>query len=204
MLADKDSFVSPKVNGAKTPVSYSITLGEGVAQDAITIDPITGKVTINAVGTATITATAEETEEYKAASANYVLTVTEKNPTGPTTVVIDLSKQNFKNQQEIKEVSSDPVSLIFNKGSNKNSPKYFTTGTAVRLYGGNTMTVSSSKTIVKVELTFATGEGNNTITTDSETYLNGTWTGESNSIKFTVGETSGHRRVQKVSVTYNL
>lgn len=204
LLADKDSFVSPKVNGAKTPVSYSITLGEGVAQDAITIDPITGKVTINAVGTATITATAEETEEYKAASANYVLTVTEKNPTGPTTVVIDLSKQNFKNQQEIKEVSSDPVSLIFNKGSNKNSPKYFTTGTAVRLYGGNTMTVSSSKTIVKVELTFATGEGNNTITTDSETYLNGTWTGESNSIKFTVGGTSGHRRVQKVSVTYNL
>lgn len=136
LLADKDSFVSPVVNGAKTPVSYSIILGEGVAQDAITINPITGKVTINAVGTATITATAEETEEYKAASANYVLTVTEKNPTGPTTVVIDLSKQNFKNQQEIKEVSSDPVSLIFNKGSNKNSPKYFTTGTAVRLYGG--------------------------------------------------------------------
>ena len=205
LLANKDSFVSPVVNGAKTPVSYSITLGEGVAQDAITIDPITGKVTINAVGTATITATAEETEEYKAASANYVLTVTEKNPTGPTTVVIDLSKQNFKNEQEIKEVSSDPVSLIFNKGSNnQNSPKYFTKGTAVRLYGGNTMTVSSSKMIVKVELTFATGEGNNTITTDSETYLNGTWTGESNSIKFTVGGTSGHRRVQKVSVTYNL
>ena len=79
LLADKDSFVSPVVNGAKTPVSYSITLGEGVAQDAITIDPITGKVTINAVGTATITATAEETEEYKAASANYDLTVTEKS-----------------------------------------------------------------------------------------------------------------------------
>lgn len=76
LLADKDSFESPKVNGNKTPVSYSITLGEGVAQDAITIDPTTGKVTINAIGTATITATAEETEEYKAASANYVLTVT--------------------------------------------------------------------------------------------------------------------------------
>lgn len=79
LLADKDSFPSPVVNGAKTPVSYSITLGEGVAQDAITIDPKTGKVTINAVGTATITATAAETEEYKAASANYVLTVTEKD-----------------------------------------------------------------------------------------------------------------------------
>lgn len=204
LLADKDSFPSPVVNGDKTPVSYSITLGEGVAQDAITIDPTTGKVTINAVGTATITATAEETEEYKAASANYVLTVTEKSPTGPTTVVIDLSKQNFNNQQEIKEVTSDPVSLIFNKGTNNNSPKYFTKGEAVRLYAGNTMTVSSSKTIVKVELTFATGEDKNSITTDSKTYSDGTWTGESNSIKFTVGGTKGNRRVQKVSVTYNL
>lgn len=205
LLANKDSFVSPEVNGAKTPVSYSITLGEGVAQDAITIDPKTGKVTINAVGTATITATAEETEEYKAASANYVLTVTEKIPTGPTTVVIDLSKQNFNNQQEIKEVTSDPVSLIFNKGTNNNnSPKYFTKGEAVRLYAGNTMTVSSSKTIVKVELTFATDEDKNSITTDSKTYSDGTWTGESNSIKFTVGGTKGNRRVQKVSVTYNL
>lgn len=205
LLADKDSFVSPRVNGDKTPVSYSITLGEGVAKDAITIDPTTGKVTINAVGTATITATAEETEEYKAASANYVLTVTEKSPTGPTTVVIDLSKQNFNNQQEIKEVTSDPVSLIFNKGTNNsNSPKYFTKGEAVRLYAGNTMTVSSSKTIVKVELTFATGEDKNSITTDSKTYSDGTWTGESNSIKFTVGGTKGNRRVQKVSVTYNL
>lgn len=206
LLANKDSFVSPKVNGAKTPVSYSITLGEGVAQDAITIDPKTGKVTINAVGTATITVTAEETEEYKAASANYVLTVTEKIQTGPTTVVIDLSKQKFTNQQVIKEVTSGPVSLIFNKGSNtNNSPKYYTSGTAVRLYGGNTMTVSSSKTIVKVELTFDPEEkGKNAITTEPLTYSDGTWTGESNSIKFTVGGTSGHRRVQKVLVTYNL
>lgn len=204
LLANKDSFRSPEVNGAETPVSYSITLGEGVAQDAITIDTTTGKITIIAVGTATITATAEETEEYKEASANYVLTVTEKTPTGPTTVVIDLSKQNFTNQQVIKEVTSGPVSLIFNKGTNKTSPIYYTKGTAVRLYAGNTMTISSSKTIVKVELTFATGEDKNIITTDSKTYLDGTWTGESNSIKFTVGGTSGHRRVQKVSVTYNL
>lgn len=114
-------------------------------------------------------------------------------------------KQNFNNQQEIKEVTSDPVSLIFNKGTNNsNSPKYFTKGEAVRLYAGNTMTVSSSKTIVKVELTFATGEDKNSITTDSKTYSDGTWTGESNSIKFTVGGTKGNRRVQKVSVTYNL
>lgn len=194
-----DTFTEPVLSGNKTTVTYSSS-DEKVA----TVDAASGKVTILSAGKTEITATAEETEEYKAASANYVLTVTEKSPTGPTTVVIDLSKQNFTNKQVIKEVTSDPVSLIFNKGTNTNPPKYYTTGTAVRLYGGNTMIVSSSKTIVKVELTFATGEDTNTITTDSLTYSDGTWTGESNSIKFTVGGKSGHRRVQKVSVTYNL
>lgn len=194
-----DTFTEPILSGNKTTVTYSSS-DEKVA----TVDAASGKVTILSAGKTEITATAEESEEYKAASANYVLTVTEKSPTGPTTVVIDLSKQNFTNSQEIKEVTSGPVSLIFNKGTNKTSPIYYTKGTAVRLYAGNTMTISSSKTIVKVELTFATGEDKNTITTDSKTYLNGTWTGESNSIKFTVGGTSGHRRVQKVSVTYNL
>lgn len=195
-----DTFTEPVLSGNKTTVTYSSS-DEKVA----TVDAASGKVTILSAGKTEITATAEETEEYKAASANYVLTVTEKSPTGPTTVVIDLSKQNFNNQQEIKEVTSDPVSLIFNKGTNNNnSPKYFTKGEAVRLYAGNTMTVSSSKTIVKVELTFATGEDKNSITTDSKTYSDGTWTGESNSIKFTVGGTKGNRRVQKVSVTYNL
>lgn len=194
-----DTFTEPVLSGNKTTVTYSSS-DEKVA----TVDAASGKVTILSAGKTEITATAEETEEYKAASANYVLTVTEKSPTGPTTVVIDLSKQNFTNKQVIKEVTSDPVSLIFNKGTNTNPPKYYTTGTAVRLYGGNTMIVSSSKTIFKVELTFATGEDTNTITTDSLTYSDGTWTGESNSIKFTVGGKSGHRRVQKVSVTYNL
>lgn len=195
-----DTFTEPVLSGNKTTVTYSSS-DEKVA----TVDAASGKVTILSVGKTEITATAEETEEYKAASANYVLTVTEKSPTGPTTVVIDLSKQKFTNNQEIKEVTSGPVSLIFNKGTNTNPPKYYTTGTAVRLYGGNTMTVSSSKTIVKVELTFDTEEkGKNAITTEPLTYSDGTWTGESNSIKFTVGGTSGHRRVQKVSVTYNL
>ena len=195
-----DTFTEPVLSGNKTTVTYSSS-DEKVA----TVDAASGKVTILSVGKTEITATAEETEKYKAASANYVLTVTEKSPTGPTTVVIDLSKQKFTNNQEIKEVTSGPVSLIFNKGTNTNPPKYYTTGTAVRLYGGNTMTVSSSKTIVKVELTFDTEEkGKNAITTEPLTYSDGTWTGESNSIKFTVGGTSGHRRVQKVSVTYNL
>lgn len=196
LIADKDTFVSPVVSGAKTAVSYTIALGEGTAKDAFTIDPETGKVTINAVGEATITATAEETDVYTSAVAKYYLNVTEA-ASGVAAVEIDLSAQGYANNKEVKSVIADSVTLTFTNS------KYYTKGTSVRVYGGGTMTVSSSKTIVKVEITFATGENNNTITTDGGTYENGTWTGESTNVKFTVDGSSGHRRIQKVKVTYN-
>ena len=202
LIADKDTFVSPVVSDAKTAVSYTIALGEGTAKDAITIDPETGKVTINAVGEATITATAEETAIYTSAVAKYYLNVTE-TASGVAAVEIDLSAQNFTDKKEIKTVSSSPITLTFDKGTNTNAPKYYTNGTAVRIYGGNTMTVSSSKTIVKVEITFGESDGKNEISTNIGTYNVGTWTGESTSVKFTVGGKSGNRRIQKVKVTYN-
>ena len=91
-------------------------------------------------------------------------------------------------------------SLSFGSGSNDG--KYYTTGEAIRVYGGGNMTVTSSKTIVKIELTFGSGDGSNTITTNNGSYSNGTWTGSSTSVKFTVGGTSGHRRIAAVAVTY--
>ena len=51
-------------------------------------------------------------------------------------------------------------------------------------------------------MTFASGEGSNAITTDVNTYSDGTWTGSATSVKFTVGGTSGHRRLASVAVTY--
>ena len=196
LIADKDTFVSPVVSGAKTAVSYTIALGEGTAKDAITIDPETGKVTINAVGEATITATAEETAIYTSAVAKYYLNVTE-TASGVAAVEIDLSSQGYKNEAEVESVTANPVTLTFVGG------KYYNTGSSVRVYGGKSMTVSSSKTIVKVEITFGTGDKTNTISTNVGTYKDGAWTGESTNVKFTVGGKSGHRRIQKVKVTYN-
>ena len=77
VLADKDNFASPKVSGAETEVTYSITLADGTAADAMTIDSKTGEVTINSIGTATVTATAVETSIYKGNSATYNLKVSE-------------------------------------------------------------------------------------------------------------------------------
>lgn len=66
-----DTFTEPVLSGNKTTVTYSSSDGK-----VATVDAASGKVTILSAGKTEITATAEETEEYKAASANYVLTVT--------------------------------------------------------------------------------------------------------------------------------
>ena len=51
-------------------------------------------------------------------------------------------------------------------------------------------------------MTFGSSDGSNTITTDVNTYSNGTWTGSATSVKFTIGGTSGNRRIKKIAVTY--
>ncbi len=115
---------------------------------------------------------------------------------------ITFSALGYSNGQEITSVDGTNFTITFNKGTNSNAPKYYTTGQAIRIYGGNSFTVSSTKTINKIELTFASGDDSNTITTDVNTYSNGTWTGNATSVKFTVGGTSGHRRLASVAVTY--
>ena len=121
-----------------------------------------------------------------------------------TSVTIDFSEQGFENGAEVTEVSESGVKATFDKGTGANAPKYYTTGTAVRAYGGNTLTVTADgKTIVSIELTFSSGEGSNAITTDVPTYAEPTWTGEAGSVTFTVGGTSGHRRIKAITVKYS-
>ena len=83
------------------------------------------------------------------------------------------------------------------------SGKYFTTGTAIRVYGGGSFTVASSDyPIAKIELTFGSGDGNNALTTDVGSYSSSVWRGDSKSVTFSVGGTSGQRRIKSIKVTY--
>lgn len=116
---------------------------------------------------------------------------------------IDFTAQGYSNQQAVTSVSGTDCTVAFDKGTNSNAPTYYSSGSAIRIYGGNTMTVASTtKTIVGIELTFGSSDGSNAITTDVESYSNGTWTGSASSVTFTVGGTSGNRRIQSVKVTY--
>ena len=117
---------------------------------------------------------------------------------------VTFSEKGYDNQQTIQTYKGSAFTITFNKGTNSNAPKYYTTGSAIRIYGGGYFTVASDNTITDIKLTFATGDGSNAITTDTGTYNNDndTWTGSANSITFTVSGTSGHRRLAGVAVTY--
>ncbi|MBR6864841.1 MAG: Ig-like domain-containing protein [Bacteroidales bacterium] len=132
------------------------------------------------------------------------ITQAKADAAGLKTVAVDFSEQGYENGQALETVTIDGITFTFDKGANANNgPKYYTTGTAVRLYGGNTMTVSAGgKTIVSIELAFSSGEGTNAITTDVPTYAEPLWTGEAGSVTFTVGGTSGHRRIKGVTVKF--
>ena len=74
-------------------------------------------------------------------------------------VTIDFSSYGYANGDEVESVTSDDITVTFDKGTNSNNaPKYYTTGEAVRCYGGNFFTVSSSgDNIGEIKLTFGSG-----------------------------------------------
>lgn len=113
--------------------------------------------------------------------------------------------QLYENGDEVTTVEGTGITITFNKGTNSNAPKYFTTGSAIRAYGGNYFTVTANgNKITKIVIGFGSpGDGSNEITTDFVTYdNNGTWTGMANSVTFTIGGTSGNRRIASIAVTY--
>lgn len=53
---------------------------------------------------------------------------------------IDFSQQGWSNESEITAttpIGDSGISVAFAKGKGTNTPKYYTSGTAVRMYSGN-------------------------------------------------------------------
>lgn len=117
------------------------------------------------------------------------------------TVTLDFTLQGYDNQHEVSELTIDGVTVTFDKGTNSITPKYYTSGNAVRLYAGGTLTVSAAEAITGITFTYGSSDGSNEITCDVGTFESPTWTGEANEVVFTVGGTSGNRRFSKVEVT---
>ena len=161
-----------------------------------------GVVTAKGEGTATITATSTVDSSKK---GTCTVTVTSTGSGGQTAdpETFTMSEQGITSGNVITTLNGDNCTITFDKGTNTNEPKYYSSGTAVRAYGGNTITIASStKTIVGVTFTFGSSDGTNTITANPGTYTEPSWSGSASSIVFTIGGTSGNRRIASITVTY--
>lgn len=120
------------------------------------------------------------------------------------TETITFSEKGYKNGESVTTVTGTGITIKFYKGTNSNNvPTYYDTGTAVRVYGGNYFTVTAnSNKITNIVIVFGSGDGSNSITTNSGTYSSGTWTGNAESVTFTIGGTKGNRRIASIAVTY--
>ena len=91
------------------------------------------------------------------------------------------------------------VNVVFNKGGGQSTPMYYNKGTAVRCYANNNFVISAGTySITSITLTYTYSAE---VTTNVGTFDGTTWTGNSSSVTFTLGD-SGQRRISSISVTY--
>lgn len=182
------------------------TYTDGSTAD-VTDDIETDGATVVASAGANKTVTISYTEGEITKTASYKITVNEPGAsyTDVPSQTITFSELGYGNGDVVEEVSGTNCVINFYQGTNNNAPKYYTTGSAVRAYGGNyfTVTVDEGYQINSIELTFATGEGSNAITTDIGTYSNGEWSGPVQNggiVTFNIGGSTGHRRIASIKI----
>ena len=119
-----------------------------------------------------------------------------------SSVTIDFSTQGYTNAQDFdgQTITINGVSMTFNANGGT-TPKYYTSGTSMRLYANNTMTVAAENNITSIEFTFSQGGWANN-SANSGTYADGVWGGEATNIIFT-NNTGAQVRIQKMVVTFD-
>ncbi len=116
------------------------------------------------------------------------------------TVTFDFST----NPGAVSGIKNGEITVSFDKSAGTTPPRWNAkNGGEMRAYAKNTITVSSVKKIKKIEFLFNKGEDKNEITSTPTGFTSPTWTGESESVVFKIGGTSGHRKVKTIEVTYD-
>ena len=120
----------------------------------------------------------------------------EKEDTNSTAIEWVAVEQGYENAQAVTDIEiSNTVAGKFEKGTNTNNvPTYYDSGTAVRMYVGNTLTITSEEPMTKIVITMADNATTSQtwLKADQEEYTYssedkvGTWTGEATQVVFTV------------------
>jgi len=140
-------------------------------------------------------------------------------------VSFETSKGGYNNAAEVSEIKmNDEISITLGKGSNSNAPKYYSTGTAIRFYGGNVMTFTAAEGYEITDITITQPSGGNGWNTGSTVAVDGgaastdlfkgktgsqnteaesIWTGNATKVVVTNGGTKNNVRLGTIKVTYN-
>ena len=85
------------------------------------------------------------------ANDHKTLTLENSNATAGESVSFDFTAQNYENQTDMTTIKlSDGTTITFDANGEKNGSKYYTLGTAVRVYKNNKIIVNGTKEIAKI------------------------------------------------------
>ena len=114
--------------------------------------------------------------------------------------------QLYSADETVNVVSANNFTLTFAKGSGSTAPKYYSNGSAVRMYNANTMTIvaAANTTITGITFTFSGSSYSLSGTFDVGTKSsdNSAWSGNATTIVYTCG--SSQTRIQSMTVTYTV
>ena len=204
---------------ASIEVSYSggsVAVNEEIDTSKITVTAHYSDSTSGTVTGWNLSETSWTTAGSKTVTVSYTLNGITKTTTfnitvvgGSTPVSNDGAKITFTENVTDFNIyvdsvnSNEKITGLFAKNDGSNAPKYYDSGSSIRMYPNNSLKVSCNKTnMTSIKFTFASGENNNEITPSVGTLSSNVWTGSSQEVTFTVGGSSGHRRISAIEVFY--
>ena len=129
---------------------------------------------------------------------------TENVTAGDTVDDIAFANCNLENSKPVNRVAVGQTIIEFNKATSATAPAYYTSGAAVRTYGGNTVVVKSAATFTSIVLDV---DNLNGLQASEGELDENTWTGNpTNSVTFTNTNGTGQTaqiRFAGINVTYN-
>lgn len=192
--ADFTGYTATEASNIAGTITYAAS-GDAVA----TVDPKTGKVTINAktYGTTTITAifTPADPTQYSGSTTTYK--ITNKKAVDLSEIVFNSSEDKVSDTGNITLTKSIAQIQTSNGALGKYNNEY-------RFYGGSKTTFSLTEpTRVITSIKFVGGSTYDNFTTDKPSYdkTTGTWTGYEKSVVFTNTSTSKIDKITKIIVT---
>ncbi|MBR3479715.1 MAG: hypothetical protein IKH32_03300 [Prevotella sp.] len=197
------AFTSPVlINPNNLPVTYSKTNLANCAN----VDSETGDVTIMAEGTTKIFAKFLGNDEYEASTVSYTLTVVDPDK---TVINFNNNDQEITGNYESGEALSYTIKgvKIDLKKTEKETPPRMDGATVsggtryVRIYKGNTMTLTAPEGYNFKSIAFDFNKGKLTIGTDSYSSSNTTWEGNANTVTFTGSESTF---INSITIKYDI